>query len=408
MEETVRTERGPLLRTFERPRVVEGGVRGTVAVTWPTLTLTLEGFDTCRTERVEEYAEEKIHEHRGSGAGAALSTGIVGVGGGAILLAFTPLFSANPNTNSIDAAGHYGAPPRDIATGWGVALMCIGAPALAVAIVQFIRTGEETETSKVEQLAGQHDEVCHARPVDGPVVIANERGEREPPLAASGGALTVDAARLKGPIDSFVFYEREVPLDETSQRLLGAFNSCLTVEHQGAAEPEALSTAALLKRVEALRECHTLRGDAVAPEQAKLEAEVARRREGGDTTAFPSSARGPRSWEDALAANPPKWTLEPGSADLKKLDDTAHLGGTNVLVRGTVSGGLSPNIGVVTVGPRPLFIFLPPDAPWASDDFGINTPVELVGVLSGLQTVGDQTAPLVKALWMRKLSSPRQ
>src|SRR5262249_18708648 len=153
------------------------------------------------------------------------------------------------------------------------------------------------------------------------VVIANERGEREPPIATSGAVLTLDAAKLKAPIDGFVFYEREVPLDETSQRLLDTFNSCVTVEREGAAEPEALSTAALLKGVEALRECRTLRGDAVAPEQAKLDAEVARRREGGDTTAFPSAAKGPRSWEDALAANPPKWTLEPGGADLKKLDD---------------------------------------------------------------------------------------
>ena len=55
-----------------------------------------------------------------------------------------------------------------------------------------------------------------------------------------------------------------------------------------------------------------------------------------------------------------------------------------------------------------LFVFLPPDAPWASDDFALHSPVELVGVMSGLQTVGDRTAPLIKAVWMRKLSAAGQ
>jgi hypothetical protein len=408
MEDTVRTERGPLLRTFDRPRVVEGGVRGQLSAEWPKLTLTLEGFDTCRTERIEEYAEEKIHEHRGTGAGASLSVGVVGTGAGALLLAFSPLFSNQPNTGSIDGAGHYGAPPRDIATGWGIGLMIVGAPALAVSVVQFLRTGEEVEATKVEQVANQSDEICHVRKVDGPILLSSERGEREGPFPTEGSALVLDASKVKAPIDAFVFYERDVPLDDGSVRLLGAFNGCVVLEQQNAAVPEAMSTGALMKRVEAARECKSLRGDAVAAELGKLEAEVARRREGGDAAAFGAGAKKLGSFEDAVSAYPPRLTLEANSPDLKKLDDVEHLAGQNVLVRGQVDAGLSPNIGVVKVGPRQLFVFLPPDAPWANEDFGLHSPVELVGVMSGLQTVGDKTAPLIKAVWMRKLSSAGQ
>ena len=37
VETTTRTERGPLLRTFERQQVVEGAVRATVTAQWPRL-----------------------------------------------------------------------------------------------------------------------------------------------------------------------------------------------------------------------------------------------------------------------------------------------------------------------------------------------------------------------------------
>ncbi|MBK7862051.1 MAG: hypothetical protein IPJ65_26210 [Archangiaceae bacterium] len=132
MEENVRTERGPLLKTFERPRVVEGGVSGKVSVepSGAKLTLELEGYDTCRTEKVEEYAEDKIHEHRGSGAGAGLSAGVGFTGAAAILLGVSYALSGEPNRSKIDGGGNYGAPPRILARNWSIALFCIGIPTL--------------------------------------------------------------------------------------------------------------------------------------------------------------------------------------------------------------------------------------------------------------------------------------
>jgi hypothetical protein len=408
MDDTVRTERGPLLRTFDRPRIVEGGVRGQLQVKWPQLTLTLEGYDTCRTEHVEEYAEERIHEHHGAGAGAALSVGVAGTLAGGALLAGSTALSASPDMSVIDGAGNYGTPPRYVMRGWGIGLMCVGVPALVVGIIQLARTGEETETAKVEQIADQQDQVCHARKAEGPVVAVTEKGERLPPMPLQGGVLVLDVAKLPGPLEGFSFYERDVPLDEGSTRLLGAFNGCVVLERENAAEAQALSTGALLKRVEAARECRALKGDAVAAEVSKLEAEVARRREGGDAAAFPAATKQLQSFEQAVSAYPPRWTLEAGSPDLARLDDAQHLAGQNVLIRGRIDAGLSPNIGVVKVGPRDLFVFLPPDAPWGSEDFPVGSSVELVGVASGLQTVGERTAPLVKAVWMRKVSQPRQ
>ncbi len=406
MEETVHNERGPLLRTFDRPRIVEGGIKGEVSVQWPKLTLTLRGFDTCRTEKVEEYAEEKIHERHGAGAGASLSVGVVTAGAGALLLAFSGLFSANPDTNSIDENGNYGPPARDIARGWAVGLLCVGVPALAVAAIQLLRNGDEVEAIKVEQIAGQHDETCHERAITGPIFLSAENGSRSAPLPTSTeGILELDAATVTAPIEDFVFYERVVPLDEASERLLDGFNGCVVLEHDSMASVEGLTTAALLKRLEAARACRQLRNDeaSLAQENA-LKTEVTRRRQGGEHVGYVAE-----SFDDALTTHPPKLVLgaDSSAADVAKLDDSA-LQGATVLLTGAVNGGLSPNIGVVRVANRDVYVFLPPDAPWASDDFPSKTPVEVIGTLSGVQTVGDLTAPLVKALWMRKLSPPHQ
>ena len=67
IDSTTRVERVPLLRTFERPVLLPGGVTSDVRVEWPLLKLTVIGYDVCRAQTVEEYAEEKITE-RTSGA----------------------------------------------------------------------------------------------------------------------------------------------------------------------------------------------------------------------------------------------------------------------------------------------------------------------------------------------------
>src|SRR5256885_10775062 len=146
MDETVRVERGPLLRTFERPRIVEGGMRGEVSVQWPKLTLKLTGFDTCRTEVIEEYAEDKIHERNNRGAGAALSAGVIVMVGGAILFGVSYAFSDAANIGRIDGAGNYGPSPRLVARTWSIPLFVAGLTALGVSFVQYLLSGEKIDT----------------------------------------------------------------------------------------------------------------------------------------------------------------------------------------------------------------------------------------------------------------------
>lgn len=408
MDESIRTERGPKLREFDRPRVVEGGVSGRVSVVDPAaapgtlqLKLELEGYDTCRTERVEEFAEDKIHEHRGSGAGAALSLGLAFTVASAVLFGASFVLSHEPNKNRIDGAGNYGAPPFLTARGWSIGLVCIGLPALVVGVVQSLRTGEDVETVKVEQIASQRDETCNVRAIDGPIYVRGEDDTAVGPSPTAGGTLTFDEKKLPAAVDGFYFYEREVVLDDASKTLLIAFNGCSRIDREALAEPSALSTGALLKRLEAVRACRQIRGDVLNAEQQRLEADLARRREGGESGTFLPGAKRLASFEEAVSAYPPRFTLQDGSPDLAK--SLEQLTSQNVLVRGRVQAGLSPNIGVVAYADREVFVFLPPDAKWASDDFSLGTPVELIGIVSGLQTVGDRTAPLVRAMWMRKV-----
>jgi hypothetical protein len=398
----VRTERGPLLKTYERPRIVEGGVRGEISVQWPRLSVKLSGFDTCRTEVVEEYAEDKIRERRGTGAGASLSAGIVFTAASGVLLGVGQLLSAEPNRQVIDGAGNYGPAPRTVARGWSIGLVAVGIPTLLVGIVQMLRVGEEVETVKVEELASQREEICNVRAVDGPLYLLAGGSQPVGPLPTQGATLTVEAASLTRWVDGFAFYEREVALDDPSKSVLEAFNGCLRLERESAAAVEALPTNVLVERLEAARACRRVRGDAVAAEQARLEAELARRRQGGDPGAFLPGQKNLKSFEEAVAAHPPRFTLEAGGPR------DVELNGQTVLLKGYVQAGLSPNIGVVKVGDRDFFVFVPPDAGWASQDFALGAPVEVLGVGAGPQTVGERTAPLVKALWMRKVSDGRQ
>ncbi len=404
MEDTTRVERGPKLREFERPRIVEGGVTATITVDPATpskLTLALSGYDTCRTERVEEFAEEHIRERRGAGAGASISAGVLFTVASAAAFGASYVLSQEPDRSHLDGAGRYGPSEAVQARGWSVGLLCLGVPALAVGFVQWLRTGESTEVVKVEQVAGQRDEVCNVRPIDGPVHLRMEDGSVLGPLPTAGGLVAVEAKPLKAPLDGFVFYERDVALDDGSRSLLIAFNGCAKLVRESVADATALTTGALLKRVEAARACRQVRGDAVQAELGRLEDELGRRREGGEAGTFLPGAKQLKSFEEAVQAYPPRFTLVDGSADLAKGLDA--LTGQSVLVRGHVQAGLSPNIGVVSYADREVFVFLPPDAPWVSQDFPLGAAVEVVGVVSGLQTVGERTAPLVRAVWMRKV-----
>lgn len=398
-EATTRTERGPLLRTFHRAQTLEGGVSAEARVEWPVLKLTMVGHDTCRDEEVEEYAEDTITERSTPSAGPSLSVGVIGVGAAAALFGISYAVSNTPDRTHIDQAGNYGPSPSTIMRGWSLVGLGIGVPAVAVAIISAVRGGEDTKRVKSEQVASQHDVECNARPITGPVTIQSDRGALASKTAVDG-AVDFASTELRGlgEIDGVVFYGRAAALDEKARAAIDAFWACVQAE-----PPLELGSAteqALLKRVELLRTCRTVRPD-IEPALQAAEAELNHRREGG---AAPPSAFSPRadvaSFEEAVSAWNPRLVFKADAPDLARLDDPASIEGQAALVQGVVTDGLAQNIGVLQVGARSLFVFLPPKRSWGFD-FGNGTRVEAVVVLSGSQTVGERTLPLARAVWMR-------
>lgn len=398
IEQTVRTERGPLLRSFTRPQVVEGGLRGQVKVSWPRLELQVEAHDVCREVSLDEYAEERITERSSPAAGPALSTGIASTLGAGVLFGVSFLLSNAPDTTVIDTAGRFGPPPRTIMQGSAVVALAVGLPALVVGAIAWLRTGEETEQRRVEQETGQRDVECHQRGVAGTLRLHGARGDVGQ-VTLSEGLGGVEASSLRGPVDELLFGDRAVELDEAGQLTLSAFSACLSVDAEGAPAPESLGEGALLTRTERVRQCRQVRGDALTQPLAALEAEVQRRRESGAPGAF---APGPSvaSFEDAVSAYAPRLSLKAGSADLPRLDAPDALNGQAVFIQGVVTAGIASNIGVLQVGERELFVFIPPKRAWGGD-FSNGARVEAVAVMAGWQTVGEKTLPLARLVWMR-------
>ncbi|MEW5740527.1 MAG: hypothetical protein AB1938_16485 [Myxococcota bacterium] len=398
IDTTTRTERGPLLRTYSRPQVVAGGTQVDVRVDWPALKLTLVGFDTCRAETVEEYAEERITERTSRAAGPALATGIANVLAAGVLYGVSFAVSSVPNVSYIDEAGRYGPSTQQYVQSAALVTLLIGLPALAVGAIGYLRSGVETETAKVEQVVSQKDARCNDRPAAGPVTLVGPKG----PVAAKAavdGAVDFQAAELSGAPEGISLGAVELFLDEEAQQRLWGFGACALLEREGVKKLEMMGEGELLARAERLRQCRVVRGDAVAQPIREVDAELSRRRETGAPGAFaPGSNVG--SFEEAVSAYAPKLKFAPNSKDLIRLDTPEALDGQAVLIEGIVAEGMTTNIGVIQVGERQLYLFIPPKRAWGGD-FGNGTRVEAVAVMAGTQTVGERTLPLARAVWMR-------
>jgi hypothetical protein len=396
IELTTRTERGPLLRTFERPQVLPGGVKAEVRAAWPALNVSLVGYDTCRSQQVEEYAEETISERRATSVGPAVSMGLILTLGGAGLLALTPAFDNHPKTTDIDAGGRYGPSTQAYTLGVGVALASVGVPALLVGIIQALQTGEDVQTAKVEQVRAQRDVRCNDRPIDGPLELHGERGKVVQAVAKSGEAsFAADTLGTEGP-DGFKFYGKDVELDAASKAVLEGFFACGVLDKEAAPNPAELMTGVLVKRIERMRACRAVRPEGTKEQLDALMADLQRRRDAGERVMGPKAT----SWEDAVGGWAPRLRFADDSTDLVKLDNDEALVGQAALVEGMVIEGMTANIGVLRVGGREVFLYLPTDPPWGGD-FPSGSKVEAVAVVAGRHTVGERTLPLLRAVWLR-------
>jgi hypothetical protein len=403
LDKTTRVERGPLLRTFERPQVLEGGVKAEVRATWPALNVSLVGFDTCRSQQVEEYAEERITEKRGQAAGPAISLGLIGTLGGGGLLALTPVFDNQPSTRIIDEGGRYGPSTRTYTVAVGITMVSVGVPALVVGLIQALRSGEDTEVTKVEQIRTQRDARCNDRPIDGPVEVVGERGKTAQAVATKGEAAFEPAALAGDTPTGLKFYGRDVELDPASSLILEGFFACGALDKEAVPVPAELSSGLLVRRIERVRACRTVRPDAMKDQLDALGADLQRRRDSGERVMGPKAT----SWEDAVSGWAPKLKFIEGSPDLVKLDSDEALVGQVALLEGEVAEGITQNIGVVRVAGHEVFLYLPTDPPWGGE-FPGGSKVESVAVIAGRHTVGERTLPLLRAVWLRHAADAKR
>lgn len=398
IDSTTRTERGPLLRSFERPVLLPGGVTSDVRVEWPLLKLTVVGYDVCRAEQVEEYAEEKITERTSTASGPALSTGIANTLASGVLLAVSFLVASSANTNIIDAGGFYGPSTKQYLQGASLVTLGIGVPALIVGLIARARTGEDVQALRAEQVVSQKDVRCNERPVTGPLTMLSAQGLALPTQVADG-ALDLDGTKLTLVPETMKFADREIELADADRALFSAWSACVALEREAGKTLESLSETGLLARAERLRECRTVRGTALDETVKAVDAELARRRESGSPAAW-APGTNVSTFEEAVSAYAPALKLAANSKDLALLDTPEAAEGKAVLLEGIVGEGITENIGIIQLGDRQVFLFIPPRRAW-SGNFPNGTRIEAVALISGRQTLGDRSLPLLRAVWMR-------
>jgi hypothetical protein len=397
IDATTRVERGPLLRTFERPILLEGGITSDVRVEWPMLKLTVLGYDVCRAEQVEEYAEEKITERTSSASGPALSTGIANTLASAVLFAVSFAVTSTANTNVIDAGGRYGPSTQQYLQGASLVTLGIGVPAIIVGLVARLSSGDEVVAQKAEQVVGQKDARCNERPVTGPMTLVSAQGASVP-LQASDGALDVDGTKLTMVPESLRFAEREVELSDDDRVLFESWTACVALE-QDKKPLEQLSETGLLARAERLRECRRIRANTLDEAVKQVDDELQRRRETGSPAAW-APGTNVSTFEEAVAAYAPSLKLAPGSKDLSVLDAVEAAEGRAVLVEGIVGEGVTENIGIIQIGEKQVFLFIPPKKAWGGN-FPNGTRIEAVALIAGRQNLDEKSLPLLRAVWMR-------
>lgn len=394
-----RTERGPLLRTYQKEvKLGQQTVAATVQARWPRLDVRLVSAEACRTEVHEEYAEEVITERSDPSAAPALSGGLANVVLGGGLLLARPLFSNDPDRDAIDREGRYGASSRKIATHWGVALVSIGVPALMTGIVQLARGGEERETRKVDEVASLRDEPCDARPAEGLAQLVG-RGPEAAPLPVTEGALSLGAEEVGGAdVVGILLDGAPVALSEEDAALLNAFSACAQLQGQpmdvqalaGQMPEQLMALHSLATR------CASVPGSPGQQWMDALDAAVMAPRAGGEAVAGPSF----QSFEDAVAKLKPSLRVEAEGPDVAKLRDARALRGQAVRLVGVLTQRQNPDTAVVQVGDVRVMVLLDPKREWASD-FARGSRVEIVGVVEGVHPLGDVLAPMVSAAWMR-------
>ncbi|MGQ0503894.1 MAG: hypothetical protein ACT4TC_01090 [Myxococcaceae bacterium] len=273
-----KAERGPLLKTYERNAVRQsGGVQAAVTAKWPELTFSFSEFDLCGVQKVETYEEKVTFEKKNPATVPALAVGAPLTVAGVALLLARGAFSNTPGAQ-IDGSGRYGAPPRQLATGWGIGLVSVGVPVLAVGLVSLFASGTSHETRQVEEIAQNVETPCHARKVNGEVTFLGQ-GKVPKEKATRDGVVTFTAKELRGnDFDSVLLQGRATVASKEDAERLAAFGACLEViPLPPAAELAKKDPAALGDLLLAAQACGSVPGAPASEAVRRLEDEQLRR-----------------------------------------------------------------------------------------------------------------------------------
>lgn len=431
MQEETRTERGSLLRSYRREvQLGNKTLQGVVVPRWPELELKFARYDTCRTEQVEEYAEQRITERSSRGVGPAIALGISATIAGAVLLGGRNAFSAGPNTGVIDAGGRYGPSPRQLATAYGTGALIVGLPALAVGLIDYARSGERIEATKGETVVSARDALCRPAPVDGTIDFLGGAAPRA--LQTTDGALLLKPEQARELGDFTVNLNSEpVFFTPAEDAKLNAYLLCLQVLPAPSADDlTGLSRGLIRTRLELLDAC-----DDIAPEPA---AEARRAYEEALSAASKrdrptSSLMGPRpqTYEEVAQLYRPERRVAEGTSDALALSRGEFKTGEPLSLIGTVRGRSTVRAAVVVengtsvlvplpdgapagdnarelqlevanvqVGELSVVVLLEPGSLWDSAVRG-GARLEFIGVVRAAKDTEGNAIPFVEAVWAR-------
>ncbi|MBM4378217.1 MAG: hypothetical protein FJ086_02790 [Deltaproteobacteria bacterium] len=318
VQEEVRVERGPVLRTWEqqvrlgRPQL-SADATAALRDGSPGAWLRPLKSDTCREERLEQHAEERTVERSARGTGPALALGSVGTLAGVGLLLGAQVASDAPNRDILDAEGRYGASPRQLAHGWGWGALAVGVPAAVVAWLGHQQSGTTTQSTVQEVVTSAREQACHPAQVHGLVRVELGAGGFE--RRTEAGALWLSGAEVAAAADGTVLLDGQaVPLTQQAEDVLADVRACQVVLPVPSADGlGGLSAAQLDTRRQLAAACARRLPEGGAAEQAYAGAlsaalEVGRRVRPPDGPAL-------QSFEDVGLAYAPTLLAAEGTAD---------------------------------------------------------------------------------------------
>ena len=318
VQEEVRVERGPVLRTWEqqvrlgRPQWSAEADAGLRAGS-PGAVLRFTRSDTCRVERVEQFSEERTVERSARGTGPALALGSVGTLAGVGLLVGAQFASNAPNRDILDAQGHYGASQRQLMQGWGWGALAVGLPAAVVAWVGARQSGVSTESTVQEAVTSARELACQPEPVEGLVRVELGQGGFE--RRTEAGAVFVSGPDVAAVADGSVLLDgQRVALSQQAEEILADVRACQAVLPVPSAEGlGGLSTAQLDTRRQLASACARRLTEGAAAEESYAEA-LSRALQAG-RHARPPDGPALQSFEDVALAYAPSLLAAEGTAD---------------------------------------------------------------------------------------------